>query len=197
MSAETRGYFWLVLGGARSGKSTWAQRHALTHAGRQVLFVATALSNDHEMETRIARHRQDRAALGWRTYEVATGSLADAVTAAPLNDIRLILLDCATLWISRLLREGPDSESDEAAEQRLMAEAEAFLSAWRAMGRDLIVVSNEVGWSVVPDTPLGRRFRDIQGRLNQRLAAAADEVVLLVAGLPLWLKHPQPRKETP
>jgi len=197
MSAETRGYFWLVLGGARSGKSTWAQRQALLHAGRQVLYVATALSNDHEMEARITRHRQDRAALGWRTYEVAAGSLADAITAAPLNDIRLILLDCATLWISRLLWEGPDSESDEAAEQRLMAEAEAFLRAWRAMGRDLIVVSNEVGWSVVPDTPLGRRFRDIQGRLNQRLAAAADEVVLMVAGLPLWLKHPQPRKEVP
>jgi len=191
VNTEKQTRFLFVLGGARSGKSSWAQRWARERAGDAVLYIATALPHDDEMAQRIARHRQDRAPFGWYTCEVVSGSLAENLSAAWDPKFHVILLDCATLWLSRLLCEMEGSLPDETLEFRIMKEADAFLSAWRMTDADLVVVSNEVGWSVVPDHRLGRLFRDIQGRFNQRMAGVADEVVLLVAGLPLWVKPPR------
>ncbi len=189
MKPKNPSRFLFVLGGARSGKSAWAQCEARKRGGRAVLFIATALPHDKEMKRRIARHRRDRAAFGWATWEAVEGSLAEGLSAVWKSSYRLILLDCATLWISRLLCEAGGSRTEKEIETRIEIETKAFLRAWKQTMADLIIVSNEVGMGLVPERPLGRLFRDIQGRFNQRLAAEADEVVLLVAGLPLWLKR--------
>lgn len=164
----------LVLGGARSGKSRHAQ--ALAEAGPGALvFVATAQAFDDEMRDRIARHRADRDAR-WRTLE-APLALAEAIAGAAGPGTTL-LVDCLTLWASNLLLADEDAE-------RALAGLEAALAA--AGGR-VILVSNEVGWGIVPDNALARRFRDLAGLVNQRVAAVADKVDLVVAGLPLKLK---------
>jgi adenosylcobinamide kinase / adenosylcobinamide-phosphate guanylyltransferase len=166
----------LVLGGARSGKS----RHALTCAeaiGPRRVFVATAEAGDAEMAGRIARHRAERGP-GWRTIEVPL-DVADALGSIEAADVALV--DCLTLWLSNLLLAGRDP--DPAADALLDALAQARIPA--------VLVSNEVGLGLVPETPLGRRFRDAQGRLNQRLAAAATRVDFVVAGIALVLKAPE------
>lgn len=164
----------LVLGGARSGKSAHAQ--ALAEAsGLDRVFVATAHAYDDEMVGRIARHVAARDAT-WRTID-APYDLVDALAghAAPA---RVLLVDCLTLWLSNLMLRGDDP-----------AKAEATLTerVYRLAG-PTILVSNEVGAGIVPETPLGRSFRDAQGRLNQAMAAACDAVVLVTAGLPRQLK---------
>lgn len=165
----------LVLGGARSGKSRHAE--ALARAtGLPRLYVATAEPFDDEMRERIDRHRADRAGDGWQTVE-APLDLAEALRAARATG-GVTLVDCATLWLSNLLL----AERDVAA-----AQAE-LLATLAVSGGPVVIVSNEVGFGIVPETPLGRRFRDAQGRLNAALAAAADRVTLVVAGLPLDLK---------
>jgi adenosylcobinamide kinase/adenosylcobinamide-phosphate guanylyltransferase len=165
-----------VIGGARSGKSRYAQGRAEAAGGTPV-FVATAEAFDDEMRARIAQHRADRDAR-WRTVE-APSDLPAAIDA--LNDsAAVVLVDCLTLWVSNLLLADDD-----------IAAASAQLCA--AIGRfkgSLILVANEVGLGIVPDNALARRFRDAAGQLNQAVAAAADEVVLLAAGLPLTLKAP-------
>ncbi len=164
----------LVLGGARSGKSRYAQARAEAIAGEHI-FVATAEAFDDEMQSRIARHRADRDAR-WRTVE-APRDLPAAIDA--LNGGGAIaLVDCLTLWVSNLLLADADI-------------ARAGQSLCDAVGRfdgHLILVSNEVGLGIVPDNALARRFRDAAGQLHQSVAMAADEVVLLTAGLPLQLK---------
>jgi adenosylcobinamide kinase/adenosylcobinamide-phosphate guanylyltransferase len=162
----------LVLGGARSGKSRHAQALAEACSGLRV-FVATAQAFDAEMVERIARHRADRDA-GWRTIE-APLALPDAIAAAGVG---VILVDCLTLWASNLLLGDAD---DEAA-------TVALLAALAATPARVVLVSNEVGWGIVPDNALARRFRDVAGRINQRVAAAADRVDLVVAGLAMRLK---------
>ena len=157
----------LILGGARSGKS----RYAEGLAGGGVL-IATAQAHDDEMAARIARHRADRAA-GWEVREVPL-DLSDALD--DVKEDRPVLVDCLTLWLSNLLLAGREEEADALG---------AALTACRA---DVICVSNEVGQGIVPATPLGRAFRDAQGRLNQRVAAQADRVVLMVAGIPMVVK---------
>lgn len=162
-----------VLGGARSGKSRHAE--ALVEAlPSPWTYIATAEAYDDEMAERIALHRSRRGA-GWETID-APHRLAASLTAVPAE--RAVLIDCLTLWLSNRMLADADLE----------AESAALEAAIRAREASLVVVSNEVGLGIVPDNALARRFRDAQGRLNQRIAAIADEVVLMVAGLPLKVK---------
>jgi adenosylcobinamide kinase/adenosylcobinamide-phosphate guanylyltransferase len=163
----------LVIGGARSGKSAFAEG-LVVGSGRPRRYIATAQAWDDEMRARIARHRQDRGA-GWTTIE-APLDLCAALADAQAHEA--VLVDCATLWLTNHLL----------AEHDLAAEGTALLSALAACAAPVVIVSNETGWGIVPDNALARRFRDAQGRLNQRLAARADLVVTVIAGLPLALK---------
>lgn len=164
----------LVLGGARSGKSGFAQGLA-EDSGLDAIFIATAQAYDREMEERIARHAKARDAR-WRLVE-APFDLTDAITAHA--DVGCILLvDCLTLWLSNIMLRGDDVD-------RATGTLVAAVSVLRG---PVILVSNEVGSGIVPDTVLGRRFRDEQGRLNQALARTCNAVVLVAAGLPLRLK---------
>jgi adenosylcobinamide kinase / adenosylcobinamide-phosphate guanylyltransferase len=173
----------LLLGGARSGKSRLALRLA-EKRGAPRLFVATAEAGDPEMAARIEQHRRDRGE-SWDTRE-APLDLAEAIMAAQA-DYRVIVVDCLTLWLSNvLLREPSDAGLEEVCQ--------GVLDAARGAVTPLILVSNEVGGGIVPDNPLARRFRDAAGGLHQRLAEAADLVLVAIAGLPLILKSPH-RKE--
>lgn len=163
----------LIIGGARSGKSTLAERRA-TDSGLEVVYIATATAGDDEMVERIAHHRQRRPAQ-WRTVEEPL-QLA-AVLRAEAAAGRCILIDCITLWLTNLML-GPGLDP----ERSLLLEALPTLP-----GR-VILVSNEVGWGVVPMNELGRRFADEQGRINQAIAAACSRVTLVVAGQALELK---------
>jgi adenosylcobinamide kinase/adenosylcobinamide-phosphate guanylyltransferase len=165
-----------VVGGARSGKSTLALRLA-DESGRTVVFVATSEPRDEEMAVRIERHRRERRP-EWSTVE-APLDLAGALAAAP--EEACVVLDCLTLWTSNALEAG---WSDEAVAQA--AEEVARLAASRAA--PTVVVSNEVGLGVVPDTPLGRRYRDVLGHVNAIFAAAAERACLVVAGRALELR---------
>jgi len=162
----------LVLGGARSGKSRYAES-LIGSLPPPWFYLATATAGDDEMAARIAAHRARRAA-AWRTVE-APRDIARALAAcgnAPA------LVDCLTLWLSNLMLAEADIE----------AEVERLEQALQAAAAPVVLVANEVGLGIVPDHPLGRRFRDWQGLVNQRMAARADRVVLMVAGLPLVLK---------
>ena len=163
----------LVLGGARSGKSRYAER-LVTACPPPWVYVATAEPRDDEMRERIAQHRARRGP-DWRVIE-APRDLAGALATHAAGGA--VLVDCLTLWLSNLMLADVDTA---AATERL----EAVLSG---MAGPVVVVSNEVGLGIVPDNALARRFRDAQGRLNQRIAARADRVVLMVAGLPLVVK---------
>jgi adenosylcobinamide kinase/adenosylcobinamide-phosphate guanylyltransferase len=163
------------LGGARSGKSRYAER-LVEGAARCGTYLATAERGDAEMAERIAAHRARRGPF-WRTIE-APLTLASALTTHAEPE-RPILVDCLTLWVSNLLLAG--KQADE--------EAGALCSALRKAAGIVVLVSNEVGMGLVPETPLGRRFRDAAGRLNQDVAALADRVVFVAAGLPLVLKE--------
>mgnify|MGYP001039839500 CR=1 FL=1 len=175
----------LLLGGARSGKSAWALELARRHGG-EVLFVATATAGDEEMRMRIAAHRAERPA-HWRTLE-APYRVAEAITQALRErPADVVILDCLTLLTSNLLVQEPGPTTEAAAAAAVLAEVEALLACWRAAGGHWIVISNEVGMGLVPPYPLGRLFRDVLGRANQRLAAAADETLFLVAGKPIRL----------
>jgi adenosylcobinamide kinase/adenosylcobinamide-phosphate guanylyltransferase len=174
----------LILGGARSGKSAFAQRLA-TERGRTVLYVATAEAGDEEMAGRIAVHRAQRPAL-WQTLE-ATRGVGIAIRAEPRR-ADVILVDCLTLLASNVISPLPEPVTAEVVETALNAEVEALLAAYAEGDAEWIVVSNEVGLGLVPPYPLGRVYRDALGRANQQLAAMADEVIFMMAGLPLRLK---------
>jgi len=163
-----------VLGGARSGKSRYAQSRAEAAGGNPV-FIATAEAFDDEMRDRIARHRADRDAR-WTTIE-APRDLPEAIDAVSCSKT-VVLVDCLTLWVSNLLLA--DVDISRAGEQLCQA-----ISRFEGT---LILVANEVGLGIVPDNALARTFRDAAGLLNQSVAATVDEVVLLTAGLPLTLK---------
>jgi adenosylcobinamide kinase/adenosylcobinamide-phosphate guanylyltransferase len=171
----------LLLGGARSGKSRKALQLAETQ--RDVLFVATAEPRDDEMQARIAAHRRERPA-GWTTLEEPV-ELAAALAHAP-PAVGTVVLDCLTLWVSNLLLLHPD---DPAADATILAEAEKLLDRYKGGTATWIVVSNEVGLGLVPDTELGRRYRDILGAVNQRFAERADRVLLMVAGIAVDVKR--------
>ena len=180
----------LILGGARSGKSRFAQQLAQAYSDeehRPVVYIATAEAGDEHMRQRIERHRRGRPS-GWETVE-APQNVAAAIEAA--GDSAAIIVDCLTLWISNLLLAGGE-EFDEAQavskEEAILDEVAALIRAARKARARVIVVSNEVGMGIVPLTRLGRIFRDIAGRANQALAQAADEVYFMLAGLPQRLK---------
>lgn len=167
----------LVVGGARSGKSACAEG-LITGTGRPRRYIATAEAWDDEMRDRITRHRRDRGA-GWTTVEVPL-DLPAALTTARADEV--VLIDCATLWLTNHLL----------ADHDIPAETDALLAALATCPAPVVVVSNETGWGIVPENALARRFRDEQGRLNQRLAAAAGLVVTVIAGLPMVLKGQLP-----
>lgn len=174
----------LVLGGARSGKTTLAEELA-TRLGGPVLYVATAEARDAEMASRIAHH-QSRRPEGWRTLE-APRDVGRAL-AAGAAEANVVLLDCLTLLLSNLMLDLGDDPDEEAASARLDSEIDLLLAAYERGRWSLIIVSNEVGWGLVPPYPLGRVYRDVLGRAHQRLAARADHVYLVIAGIPLDLK---------
>lgn len=176
----------LIIGGARSGKSQLAEARALA-GGLAVTYVATAEARDDEMAARIAHHRAGRPA-GWHCVEEP---LRLAATLACLaRPDTCLLVDCLTLWLSNMLLAGHDlaSSTNRPGTPLAAAEIDALLAILPGLPGRLILVSNEVGCGIVPANALARRFADEQGRLNQRLAAACDEVTLVAAGLPLTLK---------
>ena len=166
----------LVLGGARSGKSAFAERLVADAAGTR-LYLATAIVGDDEMRERIAHHRARRSD-GWRTIEEPLALVETLSREGRASNA--IMVDCLTLWLSNLMHSGKDVDGES---RRLSA----YLRETRA--KKIVLVSNEVGLGLVPDTPLGRAFRDAQGRLNQAVAAAVNNVVFIAAGLPIWLKQ--------
>jgi adenosylcobinamide kinase/adenosylcobinamide-phosphate guanylyltransferase len=165
----------LVLGGARSGKSAFAEG-MIGDSGLARVYLATAAAGDDEMRTRIEHHRLRRGG-GWVTVEEPL-ALVDALTREASHG-RAVLVDCLTLWLSNLML----AERDPEVEARRLAR---FLGVAKY---PIVLVSNEVGLGLVPEIPLGRNFRDAQGRLNQIVAATVPNVVFIAAGLPLWLKH--------
>ncbi len=174
----------LLLGGARGGKSAYAIRLAQDVervAGDEVCFIATAQGLDEDMTKRIARHRAERPT-NWRTIEEPY-QIDEALKQAAETEV--VIVDCLTLFVSNWLMRHEDEHECEQFVRRITRN---FLELTRTRQQTVICVSNEVGLGIVPDTSLGRVFRDVLGRVNQELAAAADEVYLLITGLPLQLK---------
>lgn len=176
MKSKRKNKITLVLGGARSGKSTYASRLA-ERCFKRPLFIATAEAFDSEMTDRIARHRSSRGP-EWSCIEEPL-DVAGVLQGLPAGRDG-VLLDCITVWLCNVLVK----EGAAAIEKR----KSALISALKEMKCDVIVVSNEVGQGIVPGNEIGREFRDYAGWLNQDLAAAADTVVFLVAGIPLVIK---------
>ncbi len=179
------------MGGARAGKSAFAEQLVADY-GPRVLYIATAEVKDEEMRARAQAHRARRPTT-WTTLEAPTDIGAALLSLRPNADA--ILLDCLTLLVTNLvLAHGVEQEEmvnpaiEEAADAAVSAEIETLLKAQVQLGLPLVVVSNEIGLGVVPPYPLGRLYRDVLGRANQQLAAAADRVYLMVAGLPVVLK---------
>jgi len=174
----------LILGGARSGKSRLAEQMARDLGGEDVLYVATAEAGDDEMQTRIAAHRQQRPT-GWRTLE------APLKVAAQLDSLpapAVVLIDCITLLASNILLTLPEDCTQSEVSAAVLQEIDALLALQKQSASTWIFVTNEVGMGLVPPYRLGRLYRDALGAANQRLAQAADEVLLTVAGLPWRLK---------
>jgi len=177
MSADTKNQsqITLILGGTRSGKSRFAQKLA-EESGYKLVYIATAQALDDEMAERIDRHREDRGPQ-WQTVEEST-DIAAVIAMHSAPQVTL-LIDCLTLWLSNLMLGKKDMEAAQ----------EQLVDILKKARGPVILVSNEVGSGIVPDSALGREFRDEAGRLNQRIAAAATDVALITAGLPLWLKR--------
>ncbi len=174
VTAMTAASTTLVLGGARSGKSTYAEGLAKGHDG-PLIYIATAEAYDGEMSTRIAAHVARRGP-AWQTVEEPielAGAIAEAATSGCF-----ILVDCLTLWLSNLVL----------GEHDIAAHTERLLASVAGCDASLVLVSNEVGLGIVPENALARRFRDEAGILNQKIAAVSERVVLVTAGLPLQLK---------
>jgi adenosylcobinamide kinase/adenosylcobinamide-phosphate guanylyltransferase len=167
----------LVTGGAASGKSQYSERLAIA-SGRPRIYLATAQIWDEEMRDKAVAHRAARGP-EWTTIETGA-DLAPALVTCGAESV--VLIDCLTMWLTAVMM----------AEKNIDAEVDALLDALRTCPAPVIAVTNEVGQGIVPDTPLGRRFRNVQGRLNQRVAAAAGSVIAVMSGLPLPLKGPLP-----
>lgn len=173
----------LVLGGVRAGKSAFAVARARAIGGR-VVFVATAEAGDPEMAARIDRHRAERPPT-WRTVEVPL-DLPTALVALQ-GEADVLLVDCLNLWVANMFGKRPELSDGD-----LEAAAAALVAVVARPASNLILVSNEVGWGIHPETVLGRRFRDALGLVNQAVARVADEVVLMVAGCAVPVKGPAP-----
>ncbi len=186
----------LILGGARSGKSTFAENKAKESGGDDVLYLATSEIKDDEMRERVEKHRRERPQK-WETLE-APRNLAGALREMG-SEAKVILIDCVTFLVANHLMDaaapGSDPFDDPSAdpfdaeiEDNVVAEVEALVAYVGETEVEVLVVSNEVGLGVVPPYELGRAYRDILGRANQILARHADEVLLLVAGIPMKVK---------
>jgi adenosylcobinamide kinase/adenosylcobinamide-phosphate guanylyltransferase len=181
----------LITGGARAGKSTFAEQLARNFGGGdKVCYVATAEAGDDEMRARINAHRAARPA-GWLTIETPRNVAATLETLGdPATPVRAILIDCLTLLVSNILLAHPESAGEAEVWPAVEAEV-AGLIRFAAKGPATIVVTNEVGLGLVPPTRLGRLYRDLLGRANQRLAASASIVYFVVSGIPLQIKGSQ------
>ena len=169
----------LILGGVRSGKSSYAQQLA-GGLGNRILFLATAEAGDEEMKLRIARHKASRPG-SWRTVEEPLdigGALRKEAAHADA-----VIIDCLTVWLSNMLMH-----HEKLSEEEILAKIDSVVGDYEQDYATYIIVSGEVGMGIVPEHPLGRTFRDYLGLVNQRLAGKADRVVLMVAGIPVDLK---------
>lgn len=179
--SEYKGGIIFITGGARSGKSTFALKLASSNEGKKA-YIATAEPLDPEMEERIDKHREQRGN-DWSVFEESI-KIGDSIKEI-MGEYSLIVLDCLTLWVSNLLTRQNDEKTIETELERFIAALKLFQNT---AGSQLIIVSNEVGLGIVPDNALSRRFRDIAGMLNQKVAEIADEAYLVVSGLPLKIK---------
>ncbi len=173
-----------LLGGARSGKSHYAETWAKEH-GNQVLYVATAEAFDDDMKERVAHHQNDRPQ-HWHTLEAPRNTYQHIAEFPKGYDT--VLLDCITFLTTNVLLELSESATQTDANDMILTQIDHLLGVYESSDATWLIVSNEVGMGVVPPTKLGRFFRDMLGRANQRIAQRADEVLLLVAGLPWKLK---------
>lgn len=171
----------LLVGGCRSGKSSQALALAEAVPGEKRVFVATSVPRDQEMQARVKRHQQDRGGR-WRTMECPVTLPETIAACSPQADV--LLVDCLTLWVSNLLEQ-------QCAESFVHQHVDRLLEALDHRGCPVIFVSNEVGAGVVPENRLARLFRDLNGFVNQRLAARADRVIWTVAGIPVSIKERQ------
>jgi adenosylcobinamide kinase/adenosylcobinamide-phosphate guanylyltransferase len=187
MNEQTgQGRFILVLGGARSGKSTFAQKLAQSQ-NLDVTYVACALPIDKEMERRIAKHKESRP-IGWTTIEAPYS--ADTAVISACKKGQFVLWDCVTVFLSNILLDCCDKGlGDDEAEALILRRITDMLCKLEDCPGTLVAVSNEVGLGVVPGQPLGRSFRDIAGRVNQILAQRADKVFFIIAGIPVEIKE--------
>jgi adenosylcobinamide kinase/adenosylcobinamide-phosphate guanylyltransferase len=178
----------LVIGGARSGKSRFAQELG-RELGGQVLFVATAAAGDEEMSQRIEEHQKERPA-NWRTLEA--GSHLGRRIKQEIGDARLVIVDCIALLVSNIFSQHGDQDLERVEksvlEKQVMAEIKELVECLKRTDASFIIVSNEIGLGLVPTSRVGRLYRDLLGKANQMLAQCADEVYLMVAGLPVKIK---------
>lgn len=180
----------LVTGGARSGKSTFAERFVMKQAG-SATYIATAQAFDEEMRERIALHRQQREQqeYGWTTLEEPCklpGLLMELGADRSRGNSPVVMVDCLTLWLSNILLDAGDEPNR--ATQIVMGQIEELAAAVAEFPGTLVMVTNEVGHGIVPEYPLGRQYRDLAGTLNRTIAALADQVFLVTAGIPIELK---------
>ncbi len=168
---------YFITGGARSGKSAFAERLARDVAGKRA-YIATAQALDPEMTAKIEKHRMDRGN-AWDTYEEPLA--VDELMRKISGRYQVVLLDCLTLWLSNVMAHADGDEAVTARSRGLVAAIKEFPGS-------CIVVSNEVGLGIVPDNPLARKFRDFAGMLNQEMARAADEVYFTASGIPVKIK---------
>ncbi len=174
-----------ILGGARSGKTTYAQKLAVELGGDSVLFVATAEGKDEEMEARISAHQAARPA-AWRTLE-APLQVGDAL-AGRAGEASVVLVDCLTLLVTNAMLALGEEPGAQEAEAAVRAEVQSLLAAQKQSAATFIIVSNEVGLGLVPPYPLGRLYRDLLGMANQAIAAQAQRVYWMVAGIPVDIR---------
>jgi len=175
----------LVIGGCRSGKSSHALNLADRMGDARKIFLATCIPQDEEMHQRVFRHQAERGA-GWIAVESPL-YLAEAIRVAG-PDADVLLVDCLTLWVSNLMMEHAQEDPDASEEEFLAAQTGLLIESLRIAACPVILVSNEVGAGIVPDNPLARKYRDAAGQVNQRIAACADQVIWMVAGIPVKIK---------
>lgn len=174
----------LIIGGARSGKSRFAQELALK-LGEPVLFVATAVAGDEEMLRRIDEHRRARP-VTWGTLEVTT-NLASQILPK-ISGAKVVIVDCITLLVNNIFSQYREPIDDSLVEQRVTSEISELVECINRVNANFIIVTNEVGLGLVPTSRVSRLYRDMLGRANQLLAERADEIYLMVAGLPVPIK---------
>jgi adenosylcobinamide kinase/adenosylcobinamide-phosphate guanylyltransferase len=175
----------LVTGGARSGKSLFAERYAAKY-GEIVAYIATAQIYDDEMSSRVERHRQRRPA-SWRTWEAPYHADQSIHEASMVADI--VLFDCLTLYTTNLMLSAEAPQDVEKRFQYVMKETDKLIARAQAGGKTVIFVTNEVGMGIVPDNPMAREYRDLAGSVNQKIAAEAEEVYLVISGIPVEIKN--------